>query len=131
MRRKNPTKQKMVPAGFYMVLIVALHKEMESVMRKHPSALETCFSLFLHQLKTLPKKAKLPPVQGPCTHRECKGVAMSLHIFPQEKSQARLKRVGSSILFLLWKQCESYAKWGKKAQVILYVACCKIKNTLH
>lgn len=55
-RRKNPTEQKTVPTGFYMVLVVALHKKIESVMGKHPSALETCASVFLHQLKTLPKK---------------------------------------------------------------------------
>lgn len=54
-RRKNPTKQKTVPMGFCMVFVLALHMKIQSVMRKHPSALETCFSVFLHQLKTLPK----------------------------------------------------------------------------
>ena len=39
----------MVTTGFYMVLVVAIHKEMESVMGEHPSALESCFSVFLHQ----------------------------------------------------------------------------------
>lgn len=48
-QEKNPTKQKTVTTGFYMVLVVAVHKKMESVMGKHPSALESCFRVFLHQ----------------------------------------------------------------------------------
>lgn len=100
--KKNPTKQKTVTTGFYMVLVVAVQEKMESVMGKHPSALKSCFRVFLHQDDTeaLSEKAKLPPLQTartrPLHHiRECKDLAMILHISPQEESQDRLKRVGS------------------------------------
>lgn len=101
-KEKNPTKQKTVTTGFYMVLVVAVHEKMESVMGKHPSALKSCFRVFLHQDDTeaLSEKAKLPPLQTahtrPLHHiRECKDLAMILHISPQEESQDRLKGVGS------------------------------------
>lgn len=58
-RIKNPNKEEKSsqtengPCGILRGTPMALHEKMESVMGKHPSASETCFSAFLHQLETL------------------------------------------------------------------------------
>lgn len=46
--RRNPTKQKVITTGFYMVLTEAIHKKVGSVEGKHPSALTSCFTVFLY-----------------------------------------------------------------------------------
>lgn len=84
-RRKNPTKGKLVPTGFYMVHIVDLHKKIESVMGKHPSALETCSSVFLHQLKTLPKKQSSHQYTALAHTENAKNIAMILHILSSRR----------------------------------------------
>lgn len=74
--KQEKSKQKVITTGFYVVLTEAIHKKVGSVQGKHPTALRSCFTVFLHQCCTeiLPKKQSChrcrPPVQGPCTTSE-------------------------------------------------------------
>lgn len=115
-RRKNPTKQKTVPTGFYMVLVVVLHKKIESVMGKYPSALETCISVFLHQLKPLPKKQSSHQYKALVHKENAKTLQWFSTSFLKKNHEVEWKELEVSILFLLWRQCESYTKWGRKSR---------------
>lgn len=122
--RKTPTKQKMVTTGFYMVLVVAICKKIESMMGNHPSVLETllwCFPASRLYWRHL-LKSKAPTTARPLHHiRECKDLAMILHISPQEESQGTVKSRKLPSSFCSW---DSLNPALKKRQVILYIVCC-------
>lgn len=82
-----------------MVLRVAMHKQTEPMMGKHPPGSESCFSASLHQDYTedTSQEAKLPLLQTTSTRvlhliRECKDLAMVLRISPAEESRGWLKK---------------------------------------
>lgn len=47
--KQEKSKQKVITTGFYVVLTEAIHKKVGSVQGKHPTALRSCFTVFLHQ----------------------------------------------------------------------------------